>query len=130
MRFAKSWKKTSSQIGEATAGQRITVWRVEVNMQEATEESQGKWLTPTQAGRLKATNAELLAAVKAAKEMVEWFMEHSRQADHAHEELGEKLEETKGWKDLIDSGYNGLMASYGSQFDEAIAKATASEGAV
>lgn len=71
---------------------------------------------------LIAAAPDLLQAVKAAKEMVEWFMANSRQADHAHSELGKKLEETEGWKELIDSGYNGLMASYGGQFEEALAK--------
>lgn len=65
---------------------------------------------------------ELLQAVIAAKELGDWFMEHSRQADYAHSELNEKLEDTAGWKVIVDSGYNGLMASYCGQFEEAIAK--------
>lgn len=69
----------------------------------------------------KALVAELVGAVKAAKEMSQWFMEHSRQADHAHSELGEPLEKTAGWKELIDAGYNGLMASYQGQFEQALA---------
>ena len=66
--------------------------------------------------------AALVEAVQAAKEMSDWFMEHSRQADHAHEELKQPLHETAGWKELVDSGYNGLMASYHSQFEEALTK--------
>ena len=60
-------------------------------------------------------------ALDAAVEFCDWFMENSRQADHAHSELEEKLEETKGWKELIDGGYNGLIASYDSQFKQALA---------
>lgn len=60
-------------------------------------------------------------ALDAAVEFSDWFMENSRQADHAHSERKEKLEETIGWKLLIDAGYNGLMASYDSQFKEALA---------
>jgi len=71
---------------------------------------------------LRASNAWLIKAVRAAKEMSDWFMEHSRQADHAHSELKQPLHETAGWKELVDSGYNGLMASYHSQFEEALAK--------
>lgn len=63
----------------------------------------------------------IIDALKAAIEMSDWFMQHSRQADHAHSELGQKLEETTGWNELVDAGYNGLMASYHSQFEEAIA---------
>jgi hypothetical protein len=59
--------------------------------------------------------------LEAAKQFSDWFMEHSRQADHAHSELGQALHETKGWQELVDSGYNGLMASYHVQFDEALA---------
>ncbi|WP_020471505.1 hypothetical protein [Zavarzinella formosa] len=83
-----------------------------------------KWMraTPADVAAMKAS-PEMLEALKAAKELVEWFMQHSRQADHAHEELGQSLHETTGWKELVDSGYNGLMASYGEQFDAAIAKA-------
>jgi hypothetical protein len=66
--------------------------------------------------------AQLVEAVRAAKEMSDWFMEHSRQADHAHSELKQPLHETAGWKELVDSGYNGLMASYQQQFEEALAK--------
>lgn len=58
--------------------------------------------------------------VNAAREMSDWFMEHSRQADHAHSELKQPLHETTGWKELIDAGYNGLMASYHSQFEQAL----------
>lgn len=74
--------------------------------------------------RLIAAAPDLLEAVRAAQDLVEWFMQHSRQADHAHSELGQKLEETDGWKAIVDSGYNGLMASYSGQFYDAIAKAT------
>ena len=66
--------------------------------------------------------ADLIQAVRAAKEMSDWFMKHSRQAEHAHEELKQPLHETTGWKELADAGYNGLMASYHSQFEEALAK--------
>jgi len=60
------------------------------------------------------------AALTASKEFSDWFMRHSCQADYAHSELGEKLEETAGWKEIVDAGYNGLMASYHSQFEEAL----------
>jgi uncharacterized protein (DUF2235 family) len=66
--------------------------------------------------------ADLIQAVRAAKEMSDWFMKHSRQADHAFSELKQPLHETAGWKELVDSGYNGLMASYHGQFEEALAK--------
>jgi hypothetical protein len=66
--------------------------------------------------------AALVEAVRAAKQMSDWFMEHSRQADHAHEQLKQPLHETTGWKELVDAGYNGLMASYHGQFEEALAK--------
>lgn len=70
---------------------------------------------------LRASNARLIEAVRAAKEMADWFMKHSRQAEHAHSELKQPLHETTGWKELVDSGYNGLMASYHGQFEEALA---------
>ena len=72
--------------------------------------------------------ADLIQAVRAAKEMSDWFMKHSRQAEHAFEELKQPLHETDGWKELVDSGYNGLMASYGSQFEQVLAKVKGGAG--
>ncbi len=70
---------------------------------------------------LRKSNARLIEAVRAAMEMSDWFMKHSRQAEHAHEELKQPLHETAGWKEMVDAGYNGLMASYHAQFEQALA---------
>lgn len=70
----------------------------------------------------QAAIKQLTEAVLAAQEFGEWFIQHSRQAAHAHSELGQKLEETAGWKEMEAAGYDGYMAACRDQFAEALAK--------
>lgn len=73
---------------------------------------------------LAAQVALLRDALEAAHELEEWFMKHSRAADYDHRNRQIPLHETGGWNELIDAGYNGLMASYNEQFREPLAATT------
>ena len=72
---------------------------------------------------LIAAAPDMLEALQAAAEFLDWVVDNVNKMAHAHEELGQNLEETEGWKAFESAVGDGFFACHENQFHAALEKA-------